>query len=281
MILLFLFCMVLFVLTVVFAVRGTVLDVIVHDLMFPYVNLRGNIIMPDIAASKEFKLTLVDTSQHGLFVTSSSTIHYLVKGPIEDVDTLVFYCHGNSGTINEWQHVIEEMVRVSPKGTTIITHDYRGYGKSYAYDNPTPKNVVDDAAQLLSMCYKHIRPKKVVLYGRSIGAAVAVHLAALEEIKIDKVCLETPFLGTKFVAVPLVSFIAERWECMHALTACKANISTILCRNDNIINYEKTCHLLSTIKDIDIYTYDGQHNEVMSAPYWHHMYSKLFLYENL
>jgi fermentation-respiration switch protein FrsA (DUF1100 family) len=94
---------------------------------------------------------------------------------------VVLFCHGNG----------EHVARLAPMlallreraGVSVFAWDYRGYGHSGG--KPSEKNLLADAraAQLWLAEHEGIRPEDVVLYGRSLGGAVAVGLAAEHPVR--------------------------------------------------------------------------------------------------
>lgn len=89
---------------------------------------------------------------------------------------VVLYCHGNSGNLSlygRWMERVREKHRL-----TLMVFDYRGYGKSDG--EATVDGVLADAAAArtklatLAGCPEG----KLLLWGRSLGGAVAIQLAA-------------------------------------------------------------------------------------------------------
>lgn len=88
----------------------------------------------------------------------------------------VLFCHGNGehlGLLGPWADQLRSEHRVS-----LFVFDYRGYGKSHG--RPHEEGVLQDAEAALQWLADRadVRPDQVVIYGRSLGGAVAVHLAA-------------------------------------------------------------------------------------------------------
>ncbi|MDA1179434.1 MAG: alpha/beta hydrolase, partial [Planctomycetota bacterium] len=96
--------------------------------------------------------------------------------PHEDPQRSILFLHGNG------EHVptaAESMAIVSRQlQADVFVFDYRGYGRSEG--RPTESGVLADAeAALMWLCQRTKRhPVEIILYGRSLGGAVAVHLAA-------------------------------------------------------------------------------------------------------
>jgi fermentation-respiration switch protein FrsA (DUF1100 family) len=88
----------------------------------------------------------------------------------------VLYCHGNGECVGYLGPHLQELR--DRQRVTIFAFDYRGYGKSEG--SPGEEGILADghAAQLWLAERLKCRPADIVLMGRSLGASVAVDLAA-------------------------------------------------------------------------------------------------------
>lgn len=98
--------------------------------------------------------------------------------PSADTSTLwVLYLHGNAGNIAKRGYV-EHYSQLHKLGLNILAVDYRGYGESSG--NPTEQGLYDDARAgyeyLRSM--QHVPAVRIIVYGYSLGSAVAVDLVS-------------------------------------------------------------------------------------------------------
>ena len=84
----------------------------------------------------------------------------------------VVYCHGNSGNVGTAAHVAPEFYR---RGFNLLLWDYRGYGKSGG--RPSEKGIYLDARAAFDAARAMSAKLPIVLYGHSLGAAVAIQLA--------------------------------------------------------------------------------------------------------
>ena len=87
----------------------------------------------------------------------------------------LIYLHGNAGNIGHRLNNIHEIY--NKIGCNILVVEYRGYGRSQGY--PSEKGLYLDAQAALSYLLHHpgIDHHKIFLFGRSLGAAVAIELA--------------------------------------------------------------------------------------------------------
>ena len=84
----------------------------------------------------------------------------------------VVYCHGNSGNVGTAAHVAPEFYR---RGFNLLLWDYRGYGKSGG--RTSEKGIYLDARAAFDAAQAMSGKLPIVIYGHSLGAAVAIQLA--------------------------------------------------------------------------------------------------------
>jgi abhydrolase domain-containing protein 17 len=110
----------------------------------------------------------------------------------------VLYSHGNAEDIGGLREILEIY---RSRGYSILAYDYRGYGTSEG--KPSEKKTYKD----IRAAYKYLTetekvpPEKIILHGRSLGAAVAIDLAA--EKRVAGVISESAFV-TAFRAMTVV-----------------------------------------------------------------------------
>ena len=101
---------------------------------------------------------------------------------------LVLYFHGNAGNLSRWGKIHEDFVS---RGYDIAILDFRGYGKSTG--NPSEEPFYEDAKLFYDWALEKYPDDKFIIFGRSLGCAVASNLAM--KVDIEKVILETPFFN--------------------------------------------------------------------------------------
>jgi pimeloyl-ACP methyl ester carboxylesterase len=89
---------------------------------------------------------------------------------------VMLWCHGNAGNII---NRLDNLRLLHQMGLSVFLFDYRGYGKSQNI-RPTEKGFYNDAYAAYDYLarIRKIRPDRMVLFGRSLGASVAGELAA-------------------------------------------------------------------------------------------------------
>ncbi len=115
---------------------------------------------------------------------------------------LIIYFHGNAGNLQRWGNYSVDFTKL---GYDVLMIDYRGYGKSSG--TPNEKTLYNDAELVWAWAKEKFDYPKWIIYGRSLGAAVATHLAT--KTNPDLLGLETPFddlngaLGASFIPYKL------------------------------------------------------------------------------
>ena len=87
---------------------------------------------------------------------------------------VLLWCHGNAGNISHRLPNISELHR---RGISIMIFDYRGYGKSTG--TPSEAGLYQDALAVYEflLTQKMVDPKRLIIFGRSLGTSVAGEVA--------------------------------------------------------------------------------------------------------
>ncbi|MES9829389.1 MAG: alpha/beta hydrolase [Candidatus Thiodiazotropha sp.] len=152
--------------------------------------------------------------------------------------TLLFF-HGNAGNIS---HRMESLALFNALGLAILIIDYRGYGNSEG--RPSEKGLYRDAeAAWRYLTEKRALPeKKILLFGRSLGGAVAAYLATHHDPM--GVVLESTFTSVPDMAAELYPWLPARWlaryhyNTLERMAAIDSPVMIIHSRHDEIIPFE-------------------------------------------
>jgi len=88
---------------------------------------------------------------------------------------VMLFCHGNAGNIS---HRVHNLVLLNRIGIAVLIFDYPGFGKSGGTPLETGVYASARAAYRYLVEDRGVPPDRIVLFGRSLGAAAAVELAA-------------------------------------------------------------------------------------------------------
>lgn len=128
-------------------------------------------------------------------VDDEAVIHAWFFAPQDDRAPVLLFCHGNAGNIS---HRLDNVRYLLQHGLGVLLFDYRGYGKSTG--RPSEKGVYMDgrAAYEYLVHERKIPPERIVPFGRSLGAAVALEAALHHPVRC--VILESAFTSTRDMA---------------------------------------------------------------------------------
>jgi pimeloyl-ACP methyl ester carboxylesterase len=96
------------------------------------------------------------------------------------------YFHGNGGSLR-WRE--ERFCDLIHDGSGLVALSYRGYGGSSG--RPTEKGLIEDAKAIYTFAAARYPAERLVLWGESLGSALAVALAA--DNRVGCLVLEAPF----------------------------------------------------------------------------------------
>ena len=125
--------------------------------------------------------------------------------PQENARGVLLFCHGNAGNIG---HRLESIQVFHQLGLEIFIFDYRGYGQSEG--KPIERGTYEDveAAWHYLVEERQVDPKKIVVFGRSLGGAVASWLASRHTP--GALILESTFTSLPDIAATLYPYLPGR-----------------------------------------------------------------------
>ncbi|HXW26336.1 MAG TPA: alpha/beta hydrolase, partial [Xanthobacteraceae bacterium] len=116
---------------------------------------------------------------------------------------LVLYFQGNGAALRERAMRFAALVS---DGTGLLALSYRGYGGSTG--SPSEAGLIADGEAAYAFAAERCPPERLVLFGESLGTAVAIALAA--ERKVGKVVLEAPFTSAVDIGAAAYPFLPVR-----------------------------------------------------------------------
>ncbi|MBB3332070.1 hypothetical protein BDK63_002963 [Halomonas campaniensis] len=165
--------------------------------------------------------------------------------PHERPRASLLFLHGNAGNLS---HRLDSLVQFHRLGLSVLILDYRGYGRSEG--RPSEEGLALDARAGWRWLREEAdrAPEEIVLFGRSLGAAVAAQLAeALEASGRGQgpaaVILESPFRSVPKLGQRLYPFLPARWlarvshDTETHVQGVEAPLLVIHSRDDEIIPF--------------------------------------------
>lgn len=131
--------------------------------------------------------------------------------PKKDARGVLLVCHGNAGNVSDRLWIAEDLRDVP---MDVFIFDYRGYGKSkgIASEKGTGLDVMA-AYEVARARLGGMENPPIVVYGRSLGGAVALQLAS--KVPLRGVVLESTFSSIVDVGKVLYPMLLPQVTCRH------------------------------------------------------------------
>ncbi|CAB4061395.1 ABHD13 [Lepeophtheirus salmonis] len=146
--------------------------------------------------------------------TDSTKLHaFFVKQPQDSLGSVptVLYLHGNAGNIGH--RLLNVKGIIAYLKCNVLLLEYRGYGQSDGA--PSEEGLYKDAQAALDYLKQRsdIHSSKIVIFGRSLGGAVAIDLSSRTENrdKVACVLIENTFTSVPDIARELFNFRVVQW----------------------------------------------------------------------
>jgi fermentation-respiration switch protein FrsA (DUF1100 family) len=158
--------------------------------------------------------------------------------PAEPSRGVVLFCHGNAGNMS---HRLDSIRLFNRLGLSTFIFDYRGYGQSGGRTTETGTYSDAEAAWRYLLDERGIDPAGIVVFGRSLGGAIASWLA--QEHTPAAVIVESTFTSVPDLAAKLYPIYPVRWLSRFNYNAAeyvaRANCPVLVVhsRNDDIIPF--------------------------------------------
>ena len=184
---------------------------------------------------------------------------------------LILYFHGNAGDLSRWGKIVSPFTSL---GYDVLVMDYRTYGKSTG--KLSEKALFKDAQLFYDHAKEKYPEKDIVIYGRSLGASIATHLASNNDPK--KLILETPFYSLqetareRFPFLPVSYLLKYRMPSFEYMQKVTAPVRVFHGTQDRVVSYEAGKKLYGSIPHSNkkMYTIpQGGHNNLSDfQDYW-------------
>jgi hypothetical protein len=189
--------------------------------------------------------------------------------------TLLFF-HGNAGNIS---HRLDSLRIFNRLGLATLIIDYRGYGRSGGRVSEKGTYLDAEAAWQYLTKTRGIDPQQIVVFGRSLGGAVAANLAAKHPpagLILESVFTSVPDMAAKlypFLPVRLLSRFS--YDARRAVKEVAVPVLIVHSPEDDIIPFENGLSLFAAAGEPKSFLQiRGTHNEGFLA-------SGLLYYEGL
>lgn len=216
---------------------------------------------------KDFKFSFTDKFEE---VTIQSKDNKSLHGLLFKADTskgLIFYLHGNAGSVNSWGDVAKTYTRLN---YDVFILDYRGYGKSEGSVN-SQQQFFEDVQSAYDEMKKRYQENKMLVLGYSIGTGPATYIASTNHPWL--LILQAPYYSLVDMmkhTYPIVpTFLLKyRFETNKYIKDCKMPVIIFHGDQDEVICYNSSVKLKALLKNSDtLITLKGQgHNGITDNP---------------
>ncbi len=167
---------------------------------------------------------------HGWFLPAAGTASFTV-----------LVCHGNAGNISGR---LDRALVFHGLGLNVFLFDYRGFGRSEG--RPSEAGTYHDAVAFhrYLVAERRIPREELILFGESLGAAVAIELALREEAAA--LVLEAPFTSIADMArvaypflAPLLPWVRTRYDNLRKIQEVTLPLLILHGRRDPVVPFEQ------------------------------------------
>lgn len=234
---------------------------------------KGHVATPDLYGMpyKEVTLTTIDNEQLHSYVS--------IHPDGSATKTVVILCP-NAGNIGHSLPIAQ--IFYETFGYNVFIYSYRGYGKSSGESNEIGLKKDADCAMEFILNHEILNKTSIILYGRSLGGAVAIYIGSKNYKIVKGMILENTFLSIRKTIPHIFPILSNFTRLCHQIWNSEADITKINSEvpmlfisagQDEIVppSHMKTLYGLShsTIKEFKFYQ-DAHHNDTVLGPdYWH------------
>ncbi|MBU0549638.1 MAG: alpha/beta hydrolase [Candidatus Omnitrophica bacterium] len=185
--------------------------------------------------------------------------------PQEKPRGTLLFCHGNAGNIGDRVEFVGIFYKLN---LNVLIFDYRGYGRSQG--RPSEEGLYKDAqaAYRYLLSRKDINKSPIIIYGKSIGANVAIDLASKVNtvaLIVDSAFTSACDMGRKlFPYLPVKWVITVKFDALAKIKEINIPKLIIHSRDDEIVPFKMGQRLFEAApQPKEFYPMRGGHNEAI------------------
>lgn len=183
--------------------------------------------------------------------------------PNEVARGVLLFCHGNAGNIS---HRLESLAIFAELGLAVLIFDYRGYGLSEG--SPEEAGLYRDVQGAMDYLLREqqVEPERIIVFGRSLGGALAARLAA--DQPVGGLILESAFTSAPDMGAEIYPFYPSRlltrlnYPTLADLQRTSAPVLIIHSRDDEIVSFAHSRRLVEAAPGpVSFLELRGGHND--------------------
>jgi hypothetical protein len=170
--------------------------------------------------------------------------------PLDVASPVLLFYHGNAGNIS---HRIDNIALLLDRDLQVFIFDYRGYGRSTG--KPSETGIYQDglAAYDYLTNREDVAPHDIILFGRSLGAAVALEVSLQRDAR--SLVLESAFTSTREMArtmpffFPLSFLLPAHYNNIDKISRASVPKLIIHGKDDEIVPFSMGMKLFQAAKE--------------------------------
>ena len=227
-----------------------------------YFAQRSLMYFPDRTYTTPAAAGLPEASEVPLTASDGVKIH-VWQVPPQPGNPVILYFHGNGGSL---RYRVDRFRRLIGAGIGLVALEYRGYGGLSG--SPTERGMIRDAEAAYDYTAARYPTPQIVVWGESLGSAVAVALAA--EKPVGRLILEAPFTSALAIAesrywyLPVRLLMKDQFRSDERIKKVTAPLLILHGVNDRIVPFkmgEQMFELANKPKHI-VRFLDGGHEDL-------------------
>lgn len=207
----------------------------------------------------------LDFESLSIAVTETESVHawfVTCSGDKSDCPVVLF-SHGNAGNIS---NRLETALFLNGMGADLLMYDYRGYGQSDG--KPDEAGCYQDVLA----CYRwlvderNVSPERIVIFGRSLGGAVAADLAT--KVPCRSLIIESSFTSAEamgkrmFPFMPIRLLLRYKFDALAKIPAIQCPVLICHSPDDEIVPFQMGRQIFDAAPQPRRFvTLSGGHNE--------------------
>ncbi|HLM01499.1 MAG TPA: alpha/beta hydrolase [Pyrinomonadaceae bacterium] len=179
-----------------------------------------------------------------------------------DAAHTILFSHGNAEDIGIADYTAREFRK---NGFAVLVYDYQGYGTSEGAASEENSYRDVDAAYDHLTSERKIPPEKIIVYGRSLGGAVAIDLASRR--KVGGLIAESTFVTAFRVLTKIPIFPFDKFQNIKKIKNVKCPVLFVHGRKDTLIPFRHAEKLFAEANEpkFSFWIDEAGHNDVFSV----------------
>jgi hypothetical protein len=152
---------------------------------------------------------------------------------------VLLWFHGNAENIG---YDLVHLRALATIGVNILAIDYRGYGKSLGRPDEAGVYLDADAAYEYLAKQRHFRAQDIIIYGHSLGGAVAVNLASRRPcggLIVQSAFTNARAMARRMLIIPLMEYaVKSRFDSLQKIREVHAPILIVHGTRDEVVPFQ-------------------------------------------